>query len=160
MGDPWSEESDDLAMVRTATIIRVAMLSGMLMFAGVVLVVSRPAWGPPGMLGIVFLVMTATLLGARAMVLSAYDSAATRQLDEQAPEARATTLRGAYQSRTIVAGAMLEGAAFANLVGALVERNGIGLVVAGALALAMMVDLPTLNRYRDWVESRGGVTRG
>jgi hypothetical protein len=58
-----------------------------------------------------------------------------------------------YQSRTIIGCALLEGPAFLALCGYMLEREPLGLIVAGVAVLVMIVTMfPTESRIRDFVE--------
>ncbi|MCA9055035.1 MAG: hypothetical protein KDA75_14435 [Planctomycetaceae bacterium] len=68
------------------------------------------------------------------------------------PESDAASLCGVYLTKTIVAMALLEGAAFLNLVALTVEHNWWSLAVAGGLVFLMLVQMPTLTRVQQWIE--------
>ncbi|MFV0444525.1 MAG: hypothetical protein ACK5Q5_13225 [Planctomycetaceae bacterium] len=59
-----------------------------------------------------------------------------------------------YQGKTIIALALLEGAAFFNVCALLVEHNWWSLVVIGALLLQMLFEFPTVTRVRQWIETQ------
>lgn len=59
-----------------------------------------------------------------------------------------------YQARTIVGLALLEGAAFFNIIAAIVEHKWWSLAVAGALVFWMLAMFPTRTRIRHWVETQ------
>jgi hypothetical protein len=57
-----------------------------------------------------------------------------------------------YQTRLIIGAAILEGAAFFNVVAYMLEHQPISLVVAGLLALTLLAQIPTFGRLRNWAE--------
>jgi hypothetical protein len=59
-----------------------------------------------------------------------------------------------YQARTIVGLAMLEGAAFFNIIATIVEHNWWSLAVAGVLVFWMLAMFPTRTRVKHWVETQ------
>jgi hypothetical protein len=62
-------------------------------------------------------------------------------------------LGGIYQLRIIVGAAILEGAAFFNLVAYMIEQQMFSLAVAGILAVVIMASMPTYGRLESWVQS-------
>jgi hypothetical protein len=58
-----------------------------------------------------------------------------------------------YQTRTIIAAALLEGAAFFCTVSYLIEHQPIALYVAIALAFLILAHIPTVSRFETWLES-------
>jgi hypothetical protein len=58
-----------------------------------------------------------------------------------------------YQTRTIIAAALLEGAAFFATVAYLIEHKPITLYVAIALAFLILAHIPTLSRFESWLDS-------
>jgi hypothetical protein len=58
-----------------------------------------------------------------------------------------------YQTRTIIAAALLEGAAFFATIAYLIEHQRIALYVAIALALLILCQIPTPSRFESWLES-------
>lgn len=63
-------------------------------------------------------------------------------------------LYGVYQIKLIVALALLEGAAFFNLVALIIEHHWWSLAIAGGLLLCMLSLYPTRTRVEHWVESQ------
>jgi hypothetical protein len=61
-------------------------------------------------------------------------------------------LAASYLTRLIIGDALLEGAAFFNLVAYLIEQQVFSLAVAGALLLIILAQFPSLSRLTDWVE--------
>jgi hypothetical protein len=58
-----------------------------------------------------------------------------------------------YHARVIIFGALLEGAAFFNLIAYMIEHQMLSLVVAGCLLLMMLSQFPTPSRFENWIES-------
>lgn len=65
-----------------------------------------------------------------------------------------SSLYQTYQVRMIVGLALLEGAAFFNIIAAIVEHNWWSLAIAGALVLWMLAMFPTTTRVKHWVETQ------
>jgi len=59
-----------------------------------------------------------------------------------------------YQMQLIIALAMLEGAAFLNLVACMTEHNWWSLAIAGGLVAIMAVQFPTRTRVEQWIETQ------
>lgn len=71
-----------------------------------------------------------------------------------ASEPTAPTSFGMYQTRLIVGLALLEGAAFFNVVAYLIEGHWWSFLVVTALLAWMLASFPTHGRLRQWVEDR------
>ena len=56
-----------------------------------------------------------------------------------------------FQTRHIIGYAMLEGAAFYNLIAYMIERQQVNLAMVGLLLGAMFVKFPTYGRLEGWV---------
>lgn len=63
-------------------------------------------------------------------------------------------LYGMYLQKTILGLAILEGAAFINLVALMVEHNWWSLAIAGGLVFWMLAMFPTSTRVDHWVETQ------
>lgn len=61
---------------------------------------------------------------------------------------------GPYQARMIIRFALLEGAAFFNLVAVIIEHHWWNLAAAGALAFLMLLMFPTRTRVDQWIETQ------
>jgi len=59
-----------------------------------------------------------------------------------------------FQRQTIVSVALLEGAAFFNIIACMIEHNRWSLAVAGGLVFWMLARFPTQTRVEHWVETR------
>ena len=73
---------------------------------------------------------------------------------QQARSAEGDALHGIYQQKTIVGLAILEGAAFFNLVALIVEHNWWSLAIAGGLVFWMLAMFPTKTSVDQWVETQ------
>jgi hypothetical protein len=63
-------------------------------------------------------------------------------------------LMGCYQVATIIAGALLEGPAFFNVVAYTSERNIISILISLGLAGSIICYFPTVNRISGWLERK------
>jgi hypothetical protein len=156
-------------IARTLQIIVGALAMGVWMFAGVVLlldidlqdegqpvepflaylaagaaIVAIVAWGiAPGM--IASRMREAIVAGkGDQLTLKPY---ATDDLGDAGP------LGGVYQVRAIIGAAILEGAAFFNLMAYMLEGQLINLAAAGVLVLIMLCAIPTYGRVESWVQN-------
>jgi hypothetical protein len=59
-----------------------------------------------------------------------------------------------YQMQLIIALAMLEGAAFLNLIACMIEHNWWSLAIAGGVVAIMAVQFPTRTRVEQWIETQ------
>lgn len=158
-------------VVRMAQIVALALISGVVLVALVVLLMSNPLGGAgqkPGardarpaagesettgdqapslpVLPLVGVVVAIAAAGASfvlpgAVVKGAAESGAGSRMN-----------RNPYVTRTILALAPLEGAALVNLVLEFVEPSGIGVGVAGVVLLLMLAHFPTVSRYETFAK--------
>jgi hypothetical protein len=159
--------------VRTMQIIVAAMAAGVGVFFAVVLVISpnaKPAGGPPAELLVSYIAAAAGLAGILAWaVVPRIITSGNRQAivhGKLAPRAglsqnlpmtdermQIRPIIAMYQTSLIVGCAILEGAAFFNLVAYMLEQQPMNLVVAGVLLLLLLTQIPTVSRLASWVES-------
>jgi len=88
-------------------------------------------------------------------ILSAKSPTADPKMAPTGDEAADLALRvaAAMQTRTIVGCALLEGGAFANLMGVFTDGYGPGLVLAGILLTCIVLRFPTWDRYLQRIEN-------
>ncbi len=158
-----SDQPADLATtVRTLRIIVFALLMGVVSF-GVVAVLKRPE--PPEdtpllpLLGVGMAVGSAVLSVVVGQVLARVQSAAIaagRTLDDQLddPDADELQLLGVLQTKVIVECALLEGAAFLNLVGYMLHGTLYSLGVTVLLLLGIALRFPRTSSVRVWLDDR------
>ncbi|RMG38958.1 MAG: hypothetical protein D6725_06315 [Planctomycetota bacterium] len=162
-------------IVRTAQIVSLGMISGVVLFALVVLAMGHPllegggpakgpqdagapaaeqdrreAAGEGDSLPVLPLVgvVVAVALSVGSFVLP---TVVVRSMGHSA-EGATPRNQNPYLTRTIVALALLEGAAMLNLVLEFVEPTGIGLGVVAVVLLLMLAHFPTLGRYEAFVQ--------
>jgi hypothetical protein len=79
------------------------------------------------------------------------DGDATAFIEETGDAGR---LLGLYQTRTIIASALLEGVAFFGIIVYLIAQSMIGLVVAVAMILGLAFHVPTRSGVVHWIEDQ------
>lgn len=132
--------------VRVLQIITVSLVAGVLLFGGIAVFGLGALDGPPE--GFVVSAVGAVVAGG-AFVLHLIIPAA---IARQAGTAPAWGLYGMYLTKTIVGLAILEGAAFLNIIATIIEHNGWSLAIAGGLVFWMLALFPTKTRVAHWVE--------
>ena len=150
-------------VVRTMQIIVGALAWGVLMFMGAVLFISLdPAGGgQPGVPLLTYLAVgTAAVAIAAAMIVPGMiadrqaRSIAARPIPPAADElGDVLPLSAVYQTRLIMRAAILEGAAFFNLVAYMLERRPLCLGAAVVLLLLISAQFPTRSRVEEWFDS-------
>ena len=101
--------------------------------------------GLPVALGLRFLVPTQIARATRQRLIAAESGA------DSTDQSIATQLGMAYQTRTIIAGALLEGPTFLFLVAYLVEGSPIAIACAVVLTVALALHFPTSSRVENWI---------
>jgi hypothetical protein len=146
----------------TMRIIAGALCAGVLIFTGIVLVLEQGAAEEPVLAFVAILVSVGAVLaavwvprmiGAPARVAPADAPAGERNsaLPESDQTQRVSQALARYQTRLIVSLAMLEGAAFLNLVAYMVEGQMVNVAVALVLWLLMLLQFPSRARTENWI---------
>ena len=153
--------ADVTAAVRTSQIIAGALMGGVVMFGVIAVAIAgnNPPVGP--LLPLMALGFAAVMIIARFVVSAAMvSSSRTHILNEvrggrlQNSSQIAGQFYGAFQTRMIVGMAVLEGAAFFNLVAYMMASRWWNLAAAGVLLLLMAAMFPTKNKLEQWVHDQ------
>lgn len=134
-------------------IIAASLVMGVLIFAGVVVFVLKGLEDEPTgeivsmMAGVMAIVSFSAHLIIPQIVANKAVAAAGGKLDVQ-------SMCGIYQTKMIVGLALLEGAAFFNLIAVFIEHRPWPLAIAGGLVIWMLARFPTANSVREWIESQ------
>lgn len=148
--------------VRTIQIIAGALITGVLMFFGVVILISQGAVlgrGGPSLITIMGAGFAGVMIVAHLMLPSVIRRAQMHQLsgqdvDNVTRESRISTLLPLYRTEMIVTFAVLEGAAFFNLIALLIDGHAASLIVVVLLLMMMLVKIPSKTRVTWWLQDR------
>lgn len=140
-------------MVRVMQIICGSLAFGAATFAAVAIAVADPKAAPSPELS-----MIAYAFAAISLIISPIAGRLIRNnaVSAESPFGQGSpmALAAAYQVGLIVSCAMLEGAAFFNIIVHQISGNAIGnLAVAGLLIVAILFRFPTTGRVTEWVAS-------
>jgi len=144
--DPDSGElsADALRHLKMGRVVSLAMISGVLIFAGILFVVQQGKLVDElGLLSIV---------GLGGGVVSVIVSWVVPPLI--APTFPVESVAHAWFLQTVMSMAILEFAALSNLTSVMMEHCQYSLAVAGVLAVVMMLRFPTASRLRSWLQLR------
>jgi hypothetical protein len=133
-------------------IIAIALVMGVVVF-GLVAVFMLGALEQPAGGFIVSLIAAVFASGAFVMHLVVPNMMAPSPRGD-VPAADELTCYQQYQARTIIGLAILEGAAFFNIIATIVEHNWWSLAIAGCLVFWMLAMFPTRTRVKHWVEAQ------
>jgi hypothetical protein len=141
-------------LIRGMQIIAAALPLGVIVFA-LVAVVGTGALAQPPSGNIVSLVGVVVAAGAFVAHLVLPNLIAQRAAN--VPQQLPAELKpyGEYQLRMIIKLALLDSAAFFNVVAAMVEHNWWSLGIAGLLVGWMLTNFPTRGRVERWIAERG-----
>lgn len=148
------------ASVRTMQIIAAALMLGVLMFLGVVLVVTQGKLdGHPEMItliaaGFAFLMIVNHFVIPSIILKAQLKQAIAAGMNQKQDDERIQQFCGVYLTQLIVGFALLEGAAFFNLVAMLVEHCAASIAVVTLLLLLMVAKFPTRDRVSWWVQDK------
>jgi len=155
-----SPPEDLIESVRGIKIITVALAAGALLFLGIALatnaghiewepnVLSWLAIGIAALNAVLHVIISAV---TETTGLRNLNAEAVREADE--PVSRKLLIR-VYLHRHIVACALLEGAAFFNLVAYMVTHFGGNLVAAAVLISLIAIRLPSVGGVQFWIQDR------
>jgi hypothetical protein len=138
-------------ITRVLQIITIALITGVVVFGGIVVLVlgglSKPPQGQMlSMGGVAFAVIAFVM---HLVIPEILVKQAIKTSNNQP-----ASLVGLFMTKTIIASALLEGAAFFNLIALMIEHNWWSLVVVGGLVLWMAAQIPNVIRTEHWVESK------
>lgn len=135
-----------LQIIVSSLVLGVLALAGFLVFSGAL----QPP-PKPGFLSQLSIVMAAINVALHAIIPSIVERAA---LANQSVGAGVPQLLTIFQTRTIIAAALLEGAALFATVTVMIEHQSWVLVVTGVLLLLLILQIPTRTRVEQWLEAR------
>jgi hypothetical protein len=155
--------------VRTMQIIVGALAGGVLLFLVIVVFLAtanvRHQMGQPiityAAIGMAVAVIVGWLIVPAVIAAQMKKSVIEKssgQPDPRAPVANADLgdvppLVAIFQTRTIIAAALLEGAAFFACIAYMLERQPIALAAVGVLLLLILSQMPTVGRVESWLET-------
>lgn len=149
--------------IRNFRLILLALLVGVAVFALVVFLISNISWAEPEFFSIILFGFTLILIvqafvlpkflakgGIQQLVPPSGKELSEQELQDTMPK----KMLGVWFTSNIVRMAILESAAFINLVFAWLEGSGWHLVVALIVLGLMITQLPSKDRVLGWIEDR------
>jgi F0F1-type ATP synthase membrane subunit c/vacuolar-type H+-ATPase subunit K len=138
--------------LQTMQVITLAMVSGVVVFGVVAAVLAGGLPGPPtGKMISLLAAVVAGMLFVAHLVVPGMVGRSVLTADVRADDAK---LMGVFQAQLLIRLALLEGAAFLNLVVFLIEHNWWSLAIAGGLVFWMLSLFPTRTRVAHWMEDQ------
>ncbi|MDG1893371.1 MAG: hypothetical protein P8J37_00530 [Fuerstiella sp.] len=157
---PGQPTLDRVQSVRALKIITFALVSGVLTFMGVALAINRGAIdGEPKIMSWIGIGMAGLMIVNHLVLPNIVARAASNRVNAEgfhdADEATKFSLVfPAFQTRHIVASAMLEFAAFMNLLFYLLTAYVGNLAAASVLVVVLALRFPTVSAAEFWVQDR------
>jgi hypothetical protein len=150
-------------VTRTLQIIIGALCAGAVSFLAFVLVAAPPPAAEVGatlsIIGVAFAAMVTAaaaivprILAVQNRAKMVHGGATTSSEHTGAPGGDVGSLLGDFQVRRIIAGALLEGGAFFNLVAYQIERQTYTLGIVAALLLGLVTLVPLRPLVEQWLE--------
>ena len=137
---------------RTSQIISSALIMGIVMFGGVAFVVAKGAGDQAPMLACIGIAFAGMNTVVRFFVPTIIVNAAKPKLIEANDADRMVQLAGLYQTKTIIAMAVLEGAALLNLVAYIIDKQFWSYGVVAFLLGVMAISFPSQGQFESWAE--------
>lgn len=130
------------------------MVAGVIAFVLIAVIVVGALSEPPSgnIISLVGVVLTASQLG---LALFVPDLVAGRSNQQQSQMPDEVQPYGVFMTRHLIRLALLEGAAFFNIVATFIEHNWWSLGIAGVLVGWMLTNFPTRNRVERWIAAKG-----
>jgi hypothetical protein len=160
VGNEPSNGQAPTANVRTMQIIAFALMMGVVVFGVIVMFQTGGQLnGKPGLLtwiaaGFAGLMIVNHLAIPLIIAGATWKKLAADGIRQKSEQEQAQAAMGVYQAQMIVALALLEGAAFFNLVVVMQERTMISLGIVIALLVLMLIKFPTTTKVTWWIEDR------
>ena len=148
--------------LRVMQIIAVALMMGVLMFLGVVLVMTQgDVFGmqQPGLITIIAAGFAFIMIVNHFVIPSIIANAQLKRLagggtSDAEKEQRIASLASVYQVQLIVGLALLEGAAFFNLIALMIGKSAASIAVVVVLLSLMLLKFPTRTKVTWWIQDR------
>lgn len=168
MSNPYSTPtSDDPAQqvlvqgyVRANQIVTAGLCMGVLIFMGIVLTMQQGRLdGEPDILswmgiGAAVMMYANHLIIPRLLQAVELKKLSAERIREVDDAERWNLIAPIYRTRHIIGSAILEGAAFFNLVAYMVEPFAGNLIAAAVLLVVLALKIPTATRMQFWVQDR------
>ncbi len=141
--------------VWTMQIIAVALVMGVVLFAAVAVLGIGALDKPPkadATVSYIALAFATVMFGAHLVVPATVARNARTTAGNEAMHASRWV--AIYQTKLVVALALLEGPAFFNMIALIIESHWWSLATAGALVFFMLAAFPTKTRVAQWVETQ------
>lgn len=158
---PTQDNPPGTSDLRTALIIRAALIMGIFTFLGILVVLNQKTTEVPDSTETKKIITyAATAYGILTFVVALIlppilDNGIRKRialLQSQSTEENLAKLARGWLTRTIIEGALLEGAALFCLIAFFLEKMPLSIITAGLLTLEMALSLPTINRGRQWID--------
>ena len=137
---------------RTAMIIAGALIQGVVIFAVVAYFIAKgePAKSP--MIALMGAGMAVMMVVMRFVLPMVIVNGAKARLKEASEAEQMSQLAGLYQTKMIVGMAVLEGAAFFNLIAYIIEKQLWSYRVVAFLLAVMAISFPSQGQFESWAE--------
>lgn len=109
-----------------------------------------------------FFVPTMIVAGQRSRIANLFPEDSLESSAEDRNESDSIAIRhlfGAFQFKTIIAVALLEGGALLNLIAYMLEGQAINLIVSGVLIVLILSLFPTQHTVENWLEGEIAVIK-
>ena len=137
---------------RTVQIIAIALIMGILVFGCVAFVIAKEDGQPTLLVSLLAVGMAVLNTVMRFVVPAIMVNAAKSGLKGATDPDRMAQLAGLYQSKMIVGMALIEGAAFFNLVAYIMEKQFWSYGVVAFLLAVMAISFPSQGQFESWAE--------
>lgn len=151
MSQPGSNQVSFANTARTAQIIRGALIAGLCVFGAIAMVVKEDG-APNPLMAYVGLGFAATDLVVWSIVPRQSGKAELMKLPELDEAQQNAILAQVYMTRTIIAGALLEGAGFLNWVSYLTAKQTWTLGIIAMLIALMAITFPSQSELENWAD--------
>ena len=137
---------------RISQIIAGALMMGVVVFACIAFFIAKGDGLPFPMISFMAIGFAGVTTVMRFVVPTIILNGGKAQLKQAATDEQPMVLAGLYQTKTIVGMALLEGAAFFNLIAYIMEKQVWTYGVVAFLLAVMAISFPSQGQFESWAE--------
>ena len=152
MTNPLQAYPDPATVIRTSQIIASALMAGVTVFGVIAVAMGGKVQPRQPIVAYIAILLAAQVVALRFFIPNLVVNSRLKSLKESGLEAIKNQLPALFQTRMIIGLALLEGAAFFNLVSYLIEGQWFSIGVAGFLLALMAMMFPTIRKYDLWAD--------
>ena len=138
--------------IHTSQVIAGALMFAVTVFGVIAVIIGGTVQPATPIMAYLAVAFAAQVIALRFFVPGLVVKSQLEALKDEGTSSIEEKLQGLFQTRMIIGMALLEGAAFFNLIAYIIEGQWFSLVTAGFLLLLMGMMFPTVRALESWIE--------